>query len=258
MLRGLLATVVIFASAIGIAFLLLVARELIRPLFVEGKKSNPKFLDLIQIIDQSVSRYKDREFLPGDQNATWRCSSRLFSFTISVTDQNGRKTIRINCRIEQPFDFMVQFPRTVRREYPTGNRFFVISGTDDEAVDSLLMREELQTIRTGLLFFDYIEAGHNEISAFRDEVKRLSFSEWSGALSAFLTFVRILHQQGSKSFQELSGKANCPYCKEEIHPGSLMIQCKKCKTAQHQQCWNENGRCSVFGCLGKRSAHIRI
>lgn len=224
----------------------------------EKKKSKSQLLDLIHVIDQSVSRYKDREFVPGDRNATWRCRSRLFSFTISIVVQNGGKMIRISCRIEQPFNFIVQFPRKVRSQNPAGNRFFVISGTDYEAVDSLLIRDELQGIRRGLLFFDSIETGHSEISAFRNEIKRLSFPEWSGALGAFLTFVRILHQQGSKSFLELSGKANCPYCKEEIHPGSLMIQCKRCNTAQHQECWNENGRCSVFGCLGKRSVHIRI
>jgi len=40
----------------------------------------------------------------------------------------------------------------------------------------------------------------------------------------------------------------CPYCRESIVASSSAVFCRKCHTYQHAACWNENGRCAVFGC----------
>jgi DNA-binding transcriptional regulator YhcF (GntR family) len=45
------------------------------------------------------------------------------------------------------------------------------------------------------------------------------------------------------------GPANCPYCRAKID-GQDIACCFICGTAYHQDCWNESGRCGVYGCQG--------
>ena len=42
----------------------------------------------------------------------------------------------------------------------------------------------------------------------------------------------------------------CPYCQYPIKQDSNIILCAVCKTPHHQECWNENGGCTTFGCNG--------
>lgn len=53
-----------------------------------------------------------------------------------------------------------------------------------------------------------------------------------------------------------SGPAQCPYCREQI-AGQDIACCFICGTAYHQDCWNESGRCSVFGCKGTVTFALR-
>lgn len=52
-----------------------------------------------------------------------------------------------------------------------------------------------------------------------------------------------------------SGTAVCPYCREELQEADVAC-CVVCGTAYHQECWNESGRCSVYGCTGKMQFHF--
>lgn len=47
-----------------------------------------------------------------------------------------------------------------------------------------------------------------------------------------------------------SGQAHCPYCRAEIADPEIAC-CFVCGTAYHKDCWNESGRCSVYGCNGR-------
>lgn|GEM_PF-4355945 len=44
----------------------------------------------------------------------------------------------------------------------------------------------------------------------------------------------------------------CPVCGEGVHPPA--VRCRSCGTAHHEECWNYNGRCAVYGC-NSRSAY---
>ena len=48
-----------------------------------------------------------------------------------------------------------------------------------------------------------------------------------------------------------SDKAMCPYCREGIADASRVVSCLLCRTVHHQECWEETGHCSVFGCKGR-------
>jgi len=42
----------------------------------------------------------------------------------------------------------------------------------------------------------------------------------------------------------------CPYCRTTIEPGAPAVICPQCGIPHHADCWQENGRCTTFGCQG--------
>lgn len=46
----------------------------------------------------------------------------------------------------------------------------------------------------------------------------------------------------------ISPETLCPVCQVIIRPGEAVGQCPECGTQHHQECWNENGGCGVYGC----------
>jgi hypothetical protein len=40
----------------------------------------------------------------------------------------------------------------------------------------------------------------------------------------------------------------CPYCRFPIKIGESIVLCDACKTPHHQDCWQENGGCTSYGC----------
>jgi len=42
----------------------------------------------------------------------------------------------------------------------------------------------------------------------------------------------------------------CPYCQAPIKPGAPAVVCSACAMPHHADCWQENGRCTTFGCDG--------
>jgi DNA-binding transcriptional regulator YhcF (GntR family) len=42
--------------------------------------------------------------------------------------------------------------------------------------------------------------------------------------------------------------ALCPFCRQMMERSDDIVHCFACKTAHHEECWNEVSRCSIFGC----------
>jgi len=42
--------------------------------------------------------------------------------------------------------------------------------------------------------------------------------------------------------------AVCPYCRAPIDPTDPLVVCAGCDTPHHEDCYQENGGCTVFGC----------
>lgn len=57
-------------------------------------------------------------------------------------------------------------------------------------------------------------------------------------------------QEKENLHKEFIGKT-CPYCKTQIEESDEIIVCPACNIAHHKACWEENGGCTTFGCLGK-------
>ena len=46
----------------------------------------------------------------------------------------------------------------------------------------------------------------------------------------------------------------CPYCQFPIKPDDEVVYCSQCNLPHHAQCWQENGKCTTFGCDGHPAA----
>lgn len=44
--------------------------------------------------------------------------------------------------------------------------------------------------------------------------------------------------------------ANCPYCLSPIEDDAEKVKCPVCGVVHHAECWQANGKCSVYGCDG--------
>ncbi|MHB0935560.1 MAG: RING finger protein [Armatimonadota bacterium] len=52
------------------------------------------------------------------------------------------------------------------------------------------------------------------------------------------------------SSETVVGKT-CPYCMTPIKPRVAVVICSACGMPHHAECWQENGRCTTFGCHGR-------
>lgn len=50
--------------------------------------------------------------------------------------------------------------------------------------------------------------------------------------------------------EQTKEKQICPYCLSAIEENDEYILCPACGVAHHHECWQTNGKCSVYGCDG--------
>lgn len=55
----------------------------------------------------------------------------------------------------------------------------------------------------------------------------------------------------------MSGQV-CPYCRTPIDAEIETLNCPSCETPHHQECWHENGGCTVFGCASAPIEEAKI
>lgn len=55
----------------------------------------------------------------------------------------------------------------------------------------------------------------------------------------------------------MSGQV-CPYCRTPIDAEIEALDCPSCGTPHHQECWDENGGCTVFGCASAPVEEAKI
>lgn len=72
----------------------------------------------------------------------------------------------------------------------------------------------------------------------------LSWEELDSAL-------QLLKKREASETVRHTGQSLCPYCRSIIAEDAETASCMICKTIHHRECWDEGGRCSVFGCKGK-------
>lgn len=50
----------------------------------------------------------------------------------------------------------------------------------------------------------------------------------------------------------------CPYCGDQLLEARVPRYCRDCATPHHEDCWNENGGCTVFGCTSAPGEEAKI
>ena len=70
--------------------------------------------------------------------------------------------------------------------------------------------------------------------------------EWEEIESIFEDLKDDLRRDSGKSV-----KSACPYCRERMKPDDSCVRCMLCRTTHHEDCWEEAGHCSVYGCAGR-------
>ncbi len=50
----------------------------------------------------------------------------------------------------------------------------------------------------------------------------------------------------------------CPYCQFPLKADSEVVVCAACRIPHHRECWQENGGCTTFGCIGLVPAEREI
>ena len=55
----------------------------------------------------------------------------------------------------------------------------------------------------------------------------------------------------------MSDPKNCAYCQSPLEPADARVTCSACGAEAHEECWKENGGCSVYGCRETPQAEMR-
>lgn len=42
--------------------------------------------------------------------------------------------------------------------------------------------------------------------------------------------------------------SHCPYCSTDLYESGLVVECLDCETPHHQDCWDENKKCTTYSC----------
>lgn len=62
------------------------------------------------------------------------------------------------------------------------------------------------------------------------------------------TINNIAEEKGKVS---LSLGKTCPYCQFPIKVDAKVTVCTRCMIPHHEECWQQNGKCTTYGCRGR-------
>jgi hypothetical protein len=83
---------------------------------------------------------------------------------------------------------------------------------------------------------------------YRQRIRREEFEK---TVQLLLDLIDVYEHQQMENLQILQseGDRSCPYCRGIFDADSdSIVKCVRCGTSLHQQCWQENGQCTTWGC----------
>ena len=78
------------------------------------------------------------------------------------------------------------------------------------------------------------------------QIENILGEEWD----LLRTVTAILQPLQLRVSDRSAAEVECPFCKNELNELATLVRCSSCNTYHHQTCFMENGRCSVYGCVG--------
>lgn len=99
------------------------------------------------------------------------------------------------------------------------------------------LRKILERRRDGS---ELLECGHAQPAKTRRATRRRC-----------IECTRVATPETPAVVEELAAGIRCPFCRGSFDdPEELTKTCKRCRTKLHEECWEENGRCTTLGCVG--------
>lgn len=191
---------------------------------------------LVESVDDALRGYRDRLRTEHNGVINWECRSRRFTFHISLQrdGKNYRMRVSFPCSVQS-----IESHPAQRIEVARGITISHRQSHSDREVDGLL---------DPLKFFDKVSVRSSGVSASKIIRPEEQLQDWPEALIAIIGFVRYLLDAEKWNEIERAVETLCPYCRAVIQEQDEVARCRKCRTAHHEECWREQGRCSVFGC----------
>ncbi len=179
---------------------------------------------------------------------------------------------RLTIRIRESFPFSATFYRLPRLVYAFLEEFLAAGLKLDRAPYFVLTSQATQVSelkdKPGYLpLMVQLGAAGFSVRFSRDGVsfwKTVSAQDTNqlalvSSIRLGLDLARICSQETLKiPVQPVISEQRCAYCKESIEEMDATISCAVCHTPHHQDCFQLNGKCAVFGCNSTRSVEPLI
>lgn len=211
---------------------------------------DPALQELSQFIDSSLKGYPERVRYKDVYGAhVWTCHSRLFTIQISLSKTTIRYRFQVSFFHDLPFRFTIRRSRI--------QKTMKVAGSSGKLTEKLLSEKEMTPFIQKLSFYDSVRVTKSGVYGSKAVSGIAGLAEWPKALGASITFVRFLLNYDDRKEALKPEDALCPYCRGMITTGEKVVSCSKCRTAHHQDCWNETDRCSIFGCGSKSELELQ-
>jgi hypothetical protein len=186
---------------------------------------------LVLAIYNSVKRYKDLYLTNLNSRYYFTARSKRYELTITLSPVGSKKySVYAVLEGEHPHEFTIDH----QRKFKTKN--------------SKITENDIAPFLQPLSFFTRVTAKPGILSADRTLDQDTLLENWPQVLSAFIRLGHFLMDTEARQKILEAADVLCPYCRGEFIAKDDTVSCRECKTRHHQECWDEVGRCSVFGC----------
>jgi hypothetical protein len=137
---------------------------------------------------------------------------------------------------------------------PDLDKHYVIHATQEGAAIDFLKRPSVQDwLLRFPVFPDRLEIYKGYLRAVINQpyMQKIHREEFESVVTTLLDLVDVYENQQVGLFHVMaaSGSTSCPYCRGIFDPhNDAIVKCSQCGTLIHQQCWQENGQCTTWGC----------
>jgi hypothetical protein len=137
---------------------------------------------------------------------------------------------------------------------PELDKHYVIHATQEEAAIDFLKRPSVHDwLLRFPIFPDRLEIYKGFLRAVINQpyTQKIRREEFEAVVNILLDLADVYGNQQVAAFHVIAetGTQSCPYCRGIFDPSTeSIVKCLQCGTLIHEQCWQENGQCTTWGC----------
>jgi hypothetical protein len=137
---------------------------------------------------------------------------------------------------------------------PELDKHYVIHATQEEAAIDFLKRPSVHDwLLRFPIFPDRLEIYKGFLRAVINQpyMQKVRREEFEAVVSTLLDLADVYENQQVRLFHVLAATVgqSCPYCRGVFDSSTeSIVKCSQCGTLIHEQCWQENGQCTTWGC----------